>query len=114
VQQSSTEFFESLAGGRHTALLGSTSGTMRFDVVDGADQRHWYVTVRKGDIEVSQLEDSADVVVTADREVFDAVVSGEMNAMAAVLRGEVAVAGALGLVISFQRLFPGPPGSRTT
>jgi putative sterol carrier protein len=37
------------------------------------------------------------------------MVEGKVNAMAAVLRGEVSLEGDLGLVISFQRLFPGPP-----
>jgi hypothetical protein len=39
-------------------------------------------------------------------------VTGRMNAMAATLRGVLDPEGDLGLVLLFQRLFPGPPGSR--
>jgi hypothetical protein len=40
------------------------------------------------------------------------MVIGKANAMAATLRGVIVPEGDLGLVISFQRLFPGPPASR--
>ena len=47
-----------------------------------------------------------------ERSLFDSMATGKVNAMAAALRGVVAPEGNLGLLVSFQRLFPGPPRSR--
>ena len=104
-----SEFFADLAERGHVPMLGSTSGTLRFDLADGARVDHWYVTIRRGDVSVTHGEGDADCVVGADRELFDRMASGTANAMAAALRGLVTPAGDLRLIIQFQRLFPGPP-----
>ena len=71
------------------------------------------MSIEKGDVTVSQEDTRADAVVRLDRSLFDGIVTGRANAMAAALRGVVAPEGDLGLVISFQRLFPGrPPRAR--
>ena len=102
-------FFTELATRGHEPLVKSASGTVRFDLVDGNDVEHWYVTLRKGDVEVSHESTSADTVVRLDRLAFDGMVSGTVNALAATLRGELVADGDLGLVMLFQRLFPSPP-----
>ena len=114
-----SECFADLAERGHVPMLGSTSGTLRFDLADGARVDHWYVTIRRGDVSVTHGEGDADCVVGADRELFDRMASGAANAMAAAerafhvaggaLRGLVTPAGDLRLIIQFQRLFPGPP-----
>jgi putative sterol carrier protein len=104
-----TEFFDGLTQRGHEPLLNSVSGTLRFDLTDGPEASRWYVQVKKGDVRVSHDDLPADVVVGLDRDLFLGMVEGKVNAMAAVLRGEVSLDGDLGLVISFQRLFPGPP-----
>ena len=102
-------FFDELAARAHEPLVRSASGTVRFDLVDGDEIEHWYITMRSGDVEVSHKNARADAVVRLGRDAFDGMVSGTMNAMAATLRGELAVEGDLGLVMLFQRLFPSPP-----
>ena len=47
-----------------------------------------------------------------DRALFQRLANGEVNAMAALLRGAIAVEGDPQLLVMFQRLLPGPPGSR--
>jgi putative sterol carrier protein len=61
---------------------------------------------------VSDENVEADCVVRADRSLFDAIASGEENMMAAGLRGALTFEGDAHLLLAFQRLFPGPPGSR--
>jgi hypothetical protein len=107
------QFFADLAARGHVPLLGSTSGTLRFDLEGGGRTAHWYVTIENGDLRVSHDTAEADCVVRTGKELFDRMASGNANAMAASLRGLVAPVGDLRLLIQFQRLFPGPAGGRT-
>jgi putative sterol carrier protein len=111
-KDATSAFFAGLAERGHEPLLATTTGTLRFDLVSGRRVEHWFVSVKKGDVAVSNKESRADATVRIDRAFFDRMVTGRANAMAATLRGVVVPEGDLGLVISFQRLFPGPPASR--
>jgi hypothetical protein len=104
-------FFADLAARGHVPMLGGTSGTLRFDLEHGKRVDHWYVTIHRGDVSVTRDRGDADCVVAGSRELFDRMASGTANSMAAALRGLVKPAGDLRLIIQFQRLFPGPPGS---
>lgn len=107
-------FFGDLANRGYEPLLGSVSGTIRFDVLAGRRIDHWYLTVREGDVAVSHDEADADSVFRVDKALFDQMVTGRANVIAAILRGAVDVEGHdLGLVMAFQRLVPGPPGTST-
>jgi predicted lipid carrier protein YhbT len=107
-----TNFFDELGRRGHEPLLENTSGTLRVDLRDGKRAERWLVTVEKGDIDVSRRNVRADCVVSADRALFDGVSSGRTNAMAALLRGAMTVQGDVRLLVSFQRLLPGPPRAR--
>jgi len=104
-------FFAALAERGHEPLLQSESGTIRFDARDGRRTEHWYITLKKGDVAVSHKNADANTVVRLDKATLDALVTGRANATTAVLRGELEFEGDLGLVMSFQRLFPAPPKS---
>jgi putative sterol carrier protein len=104
----SATFFEDLARTGHVPLLQRVKGTMRFDLDDAGEMEHWYVAVDKGDVKVSRKKTSADVVVNTDRALLDDMVQGRVNATAAALRGLISAEGNLGLLMLFQRLFPGP------
>jgi putative sterol carrier protein len=106
-----TEFFHDLGSRGHETLLEKATGTVRFDLSNGRRTAHWLVTIKKGDVTVSQDSTQADCVFRADRGVFDGIVKGEVNAMAALLRGTMDVEGDPELLVLFQRLFPGPPGA---
>jgi putative sterol carrier protein len=111
VTDATTEFFQALGTRGHEPLLEKATGTVRFDLSNGKRTRHWLVTIRKGDVTVSQKSAHADCVARADTEVFDGIVRGEVNAMAALLRGTISFEGDPELPVLFQRLFPGPPGA---
>jgi len=105
-----TEFFEELAARGHEPALAKATGTLRFDLRDGGPRaERWLITISKGDVAVSHRNAKADCVVRADRTVFDRIASGETNALAAFLRGAMEVEGDRGLLLAFQRAFPGPP-----
>src|SRR5438105_2857557 len=103
------EFFDELASRSYEPLLGTETGTLRWDVTDGDGSEHWYVDVDKGNVSVSRKNAKAGTFLQMSREVSDGIVTGRSNAMAAVIRGVVATDGDLGLAMAFQRLFPGPP-----
>jgi putative sterol carrier protein len=105
-----TKFFQELAARGHDPALAKATGTVRFDLRDGgARAERWLITIQKGDLAVSHRNAKADCVVRADRALFDGIASGESNAMAAFLRGAIDVEGDRGLLLAFQRAFPGPP-----
>jgi len=108
----SATFFEDLGKTGHVPLMQRVKGTMRFDLDDDGGIEHWYVAVDKGDVKVSRRKTAADAVVNTHRALLDDMVQGRVNATAAALRGLISVEGNLGLIMVFQRLFPGPPGAR--
>ena len=108
---STATFFEALAKRGRDPILASTSGTLRFELGGGARREYWYVTISKGDVTTSRANAEADAVVRCDKALFDGMVTGRVNATAAMLRGAVQAEGDLGLLMSFQRLFPSPPKS---
>jgi len=105
-------FFQDLGRTGHLPLLQRVKGTMRFDLDDDGGFEHWYVAIDKGDLKVSRKRTSADAVVNTDRSLFDDMIQGRVNATAALLRGLVSIDGNIGLVMLFQRLFPGPPRAK--
>jgi putative sterol carrier protein len=105
------EFFEELAARGHDPRLNKVRGTMRFDLTNGKRRTRWLVTIDRGDIAVSHRNGKADCVVRAEKAVFDGIAGGEVNAFAAVLRGVLSVEGDREMLVYFQRLFPGRPGS---
>ncbi len=104
-------FFDKLATRGHEPLLQSASGSLRIELKNGGRTQFWYVTVAKGDIAVSNADTEADAVIRTTKALFDDMATGRVNAMAATLRGVLHAEGNLGLVMSFQRLFPAPPKS---
>lgn len=106
------EFFESLSKAGQEPLLRTDSGTLRFDLSEGKTIDHWYVAVKKGDVKVSHKNVKADAVLHGDKKLFDELATGKANAMASFLRGRLSGEGDVGLLMSFQRLFPGPPGAK--
>ena len=85
---------------------------LRFDLVDGERVEHWYLTVTNGDVAVSHKDAEADATVRTGKALFAGMTAGKVNAMAAALRGALVPQGNLALIVSFQRLFPGPAASR--
>jgi putative sterol carrier protein len=109
---STVEFFDELGQRGHEPLLEKTSGSIRIDLRNGKTTDRWLITISKGDLDVSREGAAADCVVSTDRAVFDKIASGRTNAVAAMLRGAITVEGDIPLLVSFQRLLPGPPRAR--
>ncbi len=107
-----TGFFNQLVERGHEPLLRGVTGTLRFDVERAKGTDHWVVAVDKGDVAVSHRNAKADCVLHMDEALFDGIARGRVNAMAAMLRGVVDFEGNPGLLVRFQRLFPGPPVAR--
>jgi putative sterol carrier protein len=103
--QATHAFFDSLSE-QHQPLLESMTGVVRFDIADGERTEHWYLRIRKGDVDVSRKGPEPDCVMSADIATFDAILAGRMNAMAAVLRGALRIEGKVVLLTALQRLFP--------
>ena len=106
-------FFADLARGDRDPRLARLTGSIRFDLVSGADTEHWRVEIDDGRFAVSRGVEPADAVLTLDRPLFDAFVTGRANAWAAILRGAVGVEGDLHLLMMFQARFATFVAART-
>ncbi|MGK5440691.1 SCP2 sterol-binding domain-containing protein [Micromonospora sp. URMC 105] len=107
-----TRFFEDLDRRGYEPLLEKTSGTLRFDLHEGAQTTHWLLRVDRGRLEVSREDREADTVIGTDPRFFGDMVAGRENAIAAVLRGDMTVSGNPRLLLQVERIFPGPASSR--
>jgi putative sterol carrier protein len=104
-----TEFFEGLGRRGHEPFLEKVTGTLRFDLRGDKRTTRWLIAIDRGDVTVSHKNAKADCVVRVQGSLFDKIASGKENAMAALLRGAIRLEGNQGLLLPFQRLFPGPP-----
>ncbi|WP_443189981.1 SCP2 sterol-binding domain-containing protein [Micromonospora sp. CB01531] len=107
-----TKFFEDLDRRGYEPLLAKTSGTLRFDLHEGAHTTHWLLHIDRGNLRVRQEDQEANTVVGTAPRLFGELVSGRENVIAALLRGDMTVLGDLRLVLQVERIFPGPPNSR--
>lgn len=107
-----TRFFEELDRRGFEPLLAKTSGSLRFDLHQGAQTTHWLLNIDRGNLQVRQEDREADTVVGTAPRLFGELVTGEENAIAALLRGDMTVAGDLRLLLQVERLLPGPPRSQ--
>jgi len=103
-----SDFFGELGARGQEPMLARVSGTLRIDLTNDGEVDHWYITIKKGDLHISRRNAAADASVSAEKALFDGMVTGRVNAMSALLRNLMRVEGDLGLLISLQRLFPGP------
>jgi alkyl sulfatase BDS1-like metallo-beta-lactamase superfamily hydrolase len=106
-----SQFFADLAAPGHLATFEGDSATLRFDVHDGGQVQHWYVTVSDGDVAVTRQNKAADALVHIERPPFEAIVTGQMNMQAALLRGMLTCEGSMAALMMFPRCLPGPSDS---
>ncbi|MGC5020561.1 SCP2 sterol-binding domain-containing protein [Micromonospora sp. DT47] len=104
-----TTFFEDLNRRGYEPLLDKTSGTLRFDLHEGAQTTHWLVQIDRGRLKVNQEDREADTVIGTSPKLFEDLAAGRENGLAALLRGDMTVTGNPRLVVQVERLFPGPP-----
>jgi putative sterol carrier protein len=90
-------------------LLSKVCGTARFTLVDGPDTDYWLLRVDHGQVSISQEDADADCSVRMERAFFERLVGGHENTVAAILRGAITCSGDMALLLSIQRIFPGPP-----
>ncbi|MEU1641442.1 SCP2 sterol-binding domain-containing protein [Micromonospora zamorensis] len=107
-----TRFFEDLDRRGYEPLLAKTSGTVRIDLHEGAQTRHWLLRIDHGRLDVSQEDQEADTVIGTSPVLFDDIASGREHGLAALLRGDMTVLGDARLVVQVERIFPGSPDAR--
>ena len=105
-------FFAEISTRGSVPLLRDVKGTIRFDVSSATGIKPWVITLHKGEVTVSNRNMKADAVVAIDRTLFNEIAEGRKNAMAAVIRGAMVISGDIGIVLAFQRFFPGKFGSK--
>ncbi|MFG3557763.1 SCP2 sterol-binding domain-containing protein [Micromonospora sp. NPDC047557] len=107
-----TRFFEDLDRRGYEPLLAKTSGTLRIDLHEGAQTRHWLLAIDHGRLNVSQEDREADTVIGTSPMLFDEITAGREHGLAALLRGDMTVSGDARLVVQVERVFPGSPDAR--
>lgn len=106
------QFFDALARRQHEPLLRKVTGSIRFNLAEGARSQRWLLLIDRGALTVSQADQEADTVIHADRASFDEIVSGRLTPLAAWLRNDIMVQGRFQLLIMLDRLLPGRLGAR--
>ncbi|MET8350164.1 MULTISPECIES: SCP2 sterol-binding domain-containing protein [unclassified Micromonospora] len=106
-----TRFFEELDRRGYEPRLAKTSGTLRIDLHEGAQTRHWLLSIDHGRLNVSQEDREADTVIGTSPALFDDIATGREHGLAALLRGDMTVVGDARLVVQVERIFPGSPDS---
>ncbi|MFC5926106.1 SCP2 sterol-binding domain-containing protein [Micromonospora vulcania] len=107
-----TRFFEDLDRRGYEPLLAKTAGTVRIDLHEGAQTRHWLLRIDHGRLQVSQEDREADTVIGTSPRLFDDIAAGREHGLAALLRGDMTVLGDARLVVQVERIFPGSPDAR--
>ncbi|MFF5181457.1 SCP2 sterol-binding domain-containing protein [Micromonospora sp. NPDC000316] len=107
-----TRFFEDLDRRGYEPLLAKTAGTVRIDLQEGAQTRHWLLAIDHGRVSVTQEDREADTVVGTSPALFDDIAAGREHGLAALFRGDVTVSGDARLVVQVERIFPGPPDAQ--
>ncbi|SCL41645.1 SCP-2 sterol transfer family protein [Micromonospora pallida] len=107
-----TRFFEELNRRGFEPLLETTSGTVRFDLHEGARTTHWLLDIDRGRVRVDQEDREADTVIGMNPTLFEQLVTGREDGIASMLRGDLTVSGDHGLMARIERLFPSAPGTR--
>ncbi|XTZ18130.1 SCP2 sterol-binding domain-containing protein [Micromonospora echinospora] len=107
-----TRFFEDLDRRGFEPLLEKASGTVRFDLSEGARTTHWLLAIERGRLRVDQEDREADTVIGTSPLLFEQIVTGREDGIAALLRGDLTVSGNRRLMVQVERIFPSPPGSR--
>ncbi|MBQ0901896.1 SCP2 sterol-binding domain-containing protein [Micromonospora sp. U21] len=104
-----TRFFEDLDRRGYEPRLAKASGTLRIDLREGAQTRHWLLRIDHGRLNVSQEDREADTVIGTSPALFDDIATGREHGLAALLRGDMTVVGDARLVVQVERIFPGSP-----
>jgi hypothetical protein len=103
------EFFDRMGRLAHTPWLAKIDGSIRFDVTEQEDVRHWLLTMREGFVAVSREYGPADTVVQCDSDTLDRLLTGRLRLLPAWLRNEIVIEGRLLFVLALERLVPRPP-----
>ncbi|HEX7745015.1 MAG TPA: SCP2 sterol-binding domain-containing protein [Micromonosporaceae bacterium] len=103
------EFFDQIGRLGHTPWLAKIDGSIRFDVTEHQDIRHWLLTIRAGFVAVTREYRPADTVVESDSDTLDRLLAGRLRLLPAWLRNEIAVEGRPMLVLVLERLVPRSP-----
>ncbi|MFJ6198649.1 SCP2 sterol-binding domain-containing protein [Micromonospora sp. NPDC092111] len=104
-----TRFFEGLDRQGYEPLLDKATGTLRFDLHEGAQTTHWLLRIDRGKLAVSQEDREADTVVGTTPALFEELAGGREHGLAALLRGDMTVTGDARLVVQVERIFPSSP-----
>ena len=99
---SAREFFETLESRVDASKTAGMNNSYLFDI-DGAGK--WKVDVQDGNVNVTEGDGDADVMISASEETFEKMVSGEQNPTSAYMTGKLKVKGDMGAAMKLQKLF---------
>lgn len=104
-----SSFFDQLGQHPREPWLKKIEATVRFDVTDGGQTRHWTLDLRGGAVTVLPDEyRPADTVVHTDSEALDRMSRGQLRLLPAWLRNDIAVEGRLLFVLILERMLRAP------
>ena len=107
-----TRFFEDLDRRGYEPLLAKTSGTLRIDLHEGAQTRHWLLRIDHGRLNVESGGPGGRHGDRREPGPLRRHRLGREHGLAALLRGDMTVTGDARLVVQVERIFPGSPDAR--
>ncbi len=96
------EFFEGMPGRVDASKTAGMNNTYVFEI-EGAGT--WTVSIRDGQVSVSEGADSGDCTIATSEETFLKMISGDQNPTTAYMTGKLKVKGDMGAAMKLQKLF---------
>ncbi|HEY0699646.1 MAG TPA: SCP2 sterol-binding domain-containing protein [Micromonospora sp.] len=101
------EFFERITHGRPAMLADDMTATLRIDLEHEERTAHWFMSIDRGTVRVTQEWRAADAVLRTSKEFFDRLVRGEANLFAALVRNAIINEGDVAVVAQFRKMLTG-------
>ncbi|WP_442933709.1 SCP2 sterol-binding domain-containing protein [Micromonospora sp. CPCC 206060] len=106
---SATAFFERISGSRPPLLPDHVTATYRIDLEHEGQTTHWFLSIDRGTVRVSQEWRGVTAVMRTSMDFFDRLVRGKVNLYAASLRNDIILEGEdnTTLAVSLRKIIAG-------
>jgi putative sterol carrier protein len=101
------EFFERVSHSRPVMLPDDVTVTLRIDLDHDEGTTHWFMSIDRGTIRVTEECSAADAVLRTTKEFFDRFVRGQANLFAGLVRGAAINEGDVSVVAHLRKMATG-------
>jgi putative sterol carrier protein len=88
-------------------LPDDMTATLRIDLDHEERTAHWFMSIDRGTVRVTEERSAADAVLRTTKEFFDRVVQGQANLFAGLVRGAAINEGDVSVVAHLRKIVTG-------